>query len=215
MNIPSGVQAGDCMVVVISWDNSGTPTITPPSGWNPVFTSVGDATIRGSVYYRVAQAGDSSWSWTISPTNVDFGMACQTFSGVDQNNPIDATGTSSSNAGSGTITANAVTILTANAWHLIGSTDWINGSLTATNFSSVQNPSGNMDAAVLYNTTPVGTGSTGTVTVTVSSGATNQHLVAMPFALRPAAAAPASTGPAPGSLYMVGPGPSVGFVIGF
>jgi hypothetical protein len=92
------------------------------------------------------------------------------------------------NTNSGTIVANLVTVATANAWELIASIAWQSGAWSATGFTSADNGSAaNQQAVILYNTTPKSTGSTGTVTVTNAGTASGQHLIAIPFALRPVA----------------------------
>jgi hypothetical protein len=187
---PAGTQDGDLMVVSLSfgWSSGGPFTSSAPAGWTAVGENVGGSgasnTQRCSVYYRVAQPGDASWTFTQSGANW-FGGALQTFSGVDPATPIDATGTASTNSGSATISANAVTVATANAWELIGTCAFTGPSNSATGFTTLGNAGGESYAALLYNTTPLSTGSTGAVTVTNSLGASGQTLAAIPFAIRP------------------------------
>jgi hypothetical protein len=79
-------------------------------------------------------------------------------------------------------------VATDQAWHVIGFGSWLGGINSAPGFTVAQNavPATNEDSTLLYNTTPKSVGSTGTVTVTSSSGSAGQVLVGIPFALRPA-----------------------------
>jgi hypothetical protein len=79
-----------------------------------------------------------------------------------------------------------MTIATANAWVLVGSADWLGGSQTITNFTKSENAAANASACLNYDTTPFGTGSTGTFTLNDSAGTSGQVLIWIPFALRPA-----------------------------
>jgi hypothetical protein len=139
---------------------------------------------------QIGRAHVANLSFTIDSGTGDMGWVCAAYTGVDNTTPIDATGTTGTNTNSGTIVANLVTVATANAWELIASIAWQSGAWSATGFTSADNGSAaNQQAVILYNTTPKSTGSTGTVTVTNAGTASGQHLIAIPFALRPAAVA--------------------------
>lgn len=179
---PAGVVTGDLMVMVIG-ANMSSP-VALPTGW----TSVGTATLTGAcltVGYRLAQAGDTTWTVTPGGGAQQFGGVLQTFSGVDSTTPIDATGSAATTASASSLAAPAVTVVTANAWELIGFASTSTGNPTATGFTVLKDAQTNEAAALLYNTTPKSTGSTGTVTVSFGSGGT----ALLPFAIRPAAAA--------------------------
>lgn len=191
---PSGAVAGDVAVatVAFAWNIGGPWSSSAPSGWTAIAENVGDSAgttgQRISAYRRVIQAGDSSWTFSLSGGSSDYflGVALQCFSGVDNTTPIDATGTGSNNSGSATISAGAVTIATANAWECIAAAAFNGPSITATGFTATDNAGSEEYAALLYNTTPKATGSTGTVTVSSSAGAGGNELAVIPFALRPA-----------------------------
>lgn len=190
VTIPSGTQPGDLMIasVCVGWITSAG-TITTPSGWTAVEATVvaGFGTLS-AVFWRIAQAGDSTWSFPIvgGTGNGFIGVALQSFTGCDQTNPIDSTGTGSSNTGSNTITANAVTVAFANSWELIGLAQDNTGTASATGFTVLSNAGSAAQVALLYNATPKATGSTGTVTVTGGGGASGNELACTPFAIRPA-----------------------------
>jgi hypothetical protein len=183
---PTGFASTDILVVVLGWSSTGSPTLTVPTGWTQIFGISGDTTIGGACYRALGSVASVAFALSVSRDN---GMVCLAFTGVDNTTPVDATGTATVNTGAATNTAAAVTVVTANAWHLIACSDWNGGMFTATGFTQFENanPPLHESACCLYNTTPKGTGSTGTVSVADSASATSQHILTMPFALRPAA----------------------------
>lgn len=185
---PAAVAAGHVAVLVISWDATSTTTVATPTGWTVIAANIGNTSMKASAFYRVIQSGDTSWLVDINHAGNSLGGVFKAFSGVDNTTPIDATGTASTNTGNTSIVANAVTIATSGAWHMIGLGAW-NGSttFTATGFSDQNNGNtANQPADLQFNTSPQSTGSTGSVTVTASGSGAGQILSAIPFALRPA-----------------------------
>lgn len=187
---PAGTATGDVAIMAVGINFT---TVATPTGW----TLVGSIVLTNAttfVFSRVIQAGDTTWTLTPGGGAQQFGVAFQTFTGVDNTTPIDATGTANSSASGTTIATNAVTIATDQAWHLIG-VGTFNGGGSATGFTALTNGASpaNEGAALLYNQTPKSVGSTGTVTVTTTTGAKS----AVPFALRPAAGAAAGYVPPP------------------
>jgi hypothetical protein len=193
---PAAAAAGDVAIVVQSmgWGGQGPFSAVTPAGWTAIATDVGSSSAtsaqRTSAFYRVLQAGDSTWAFgrtTANSQSVDIGIVFLAFTGVDNTTPIDATGTTATNTGSATISAPAVTIATANAWHCIAMGCWNGGAASATGFTDLPNanPATHEQADLLYNQTPKSAGSTGAVTVTQGAASGNQ-LSAIPFALRPA-----------------------------
>lgn len=192
---PTGItpDGTHILILVIATGAGGNPDAysTAPTGW----------TLVGSLLNQLNSADHiSGWVyWSLgSNTNLGFtrtanvggtvGWEMVAFLGCDTTTPIDATGTAnSSTANNATLTTNLVTIATANAWHCIGFLDWLGGTFSATGFTNAENAAANESAALLYNTTPKSTGSTGTVVVTSSAGTSGQVLIGIPFALRPAA----------------------------
>lgn len=145
---------------------------------------------------------NTNLTFTKSGSVVDVGWVCLGFTGVDNTTPIDATGTTSSNTGtSGTVslTVNAVTVATSQAWEVFCYTPWNSGTITVTptaTFNNVVNAAANEQANCFYNPTALGTGSTGTVATSIPFGSATQGVAAMPFALRPAGGAAATSYPA-------------------
>jgi hypothetical protein len=172
-----------------SWESTGTSTLSTPAGWT-LIAVVDTGSVRSWTFWALGNVAATGFAWVAGGGGTDLGWVCLGFTGVDLTTPIDATGTTSTNTGANSITANAVTIATANAWHLIAGADNLDGVMSATGFTVKDNGSTlHMRASLLYNTTPKSTGSTGTVTVNNSAAASGQELAAVPFALRPAATA--------------------------
>jgi hypothetical protein len=180
---PTGFASTDILIVTLNWANTGSPTLTVPSGWTAIGTVVA-TNITVAAYSALGSVASTAFALSVSRDN---GNVCAAYTGVDTTTPVDATGTTSSNSGAASITANAVTIATDQALHLIAAGSWASGVYSATGFTVQNNGAApNQAASILYNLTPKSVGSTGTVTVnnTVSTG---QVLVVIPFALRPAA----------------------------
>ncbi len=191
VTLPSGTVAGDLAVAVITWNTSQTGRISSaPTGWSTVAQNVisQNGNYEGaSVYYRVIQSGDSSWNFTMNGS-VYMQVVLQSFSGINTSSPIDNTGTTSTSSASDTITANSVTVNNSGAWELIGIAQGQETNATATNFTGLSNYS--YGATLLYDTTPLNPGATGTVTVTGGGTAATNELAAIPFTIAPAATTP-------------------------
>jgi PKD repeat protein len=64
VTIPASVQAGDALVLAMSW-NSGTVTASDPAGWSRVRSQVGGQ-ISSALWTRAAQAGDAGDPVTVT-----------------------------------------------------------------------------------------------------------------------------------------------------
>ena len=190
--MPTGANGSSITLVIISSANDVGTAIgswTLPAGW----TQIAIDTITGTTRPQCLQAAwslgnNTNLTFTKSGSVKYLGWKVIDFTGVDLTTPIDATGTSNNNTGLGTITANAVTIITDQAWHLIAADDWnvAGGTISAPSFSSLQSVGPDASACLLYNSTPKAPGSTGTVVVTGTGGTdANNAMNAIPFALRP------------------------------
>jgi hypothetical protein len=187
VTFPTGTVATDVIISVWGvFEGSNTDTLSTPTGWT-LLGNVDAGNVRMWVFNSLGNNANLGFTFTGSST--DLGWVNTGYTGVDNTTPIDATGTASTNSGSASITANAVTIATSQAWELIAQVDVNDGAATATGFTTKDNGSTlHMRPAILYNTTPKSTGSTGTVTVNNAASPTAQQLAVLPFALRPAAA---------------------------
>lgn len=191
---PTGVAATEVMIIVIVTEGGTNTldTITPPVGHTRIGARVsqtngGAEIVQVDVFWALGNVALMGYLNSITGSNVQQGVVCAAFSGVDNTNPIDVAGTGNSSTGVSTLVTNAITIVTNQSWHMIGSGDWTGGSAqTATGFTVSENAHANAATCLLYNTTPKSTGSTGTVTVNAGSGST-QIIVGQPFALAPAA----------------------------
>jgi hypothetical protein len=189
---PTGTASTDILIICLGegWASGSAMTVTAPSGW----TSVGNLTagsnprnIRCACFWSLGSNTNLGFTVTNGSTNT-LGWVCVGFTGVDNTTPIDATGTTNSSTAASSLTTNAVTVVTDQAWHVIAAGDWLGKiPFTATSFTEKNNAGVNESAMILYNTTPKGTGSTGTVVINDSDGtATSQVIAGIPFALRPA-----------------------------
>jgi hypothetical protein len=202
---PTGFNTTDVLISVFGSDSlTGTAAnvVTAPSGWTAVSAGfskadAGNDFVSLYAFWALGSVANLGFTNSVTGANVSQGWVCVGFSGVDNTTPIDATsGVNDSNTGSSTLTTSAVTVATANAWHLIAFADWLGKAFTATGFTVAENAHSNASAALLYNTTPKSAGSTGTVSVS-SVTASGQINTGLAFALRPAGAGAAFLAPRP------------------
>lgn len=204
---PTGFASTDILIASFG-GGRGTASswlaVTAPAGW----TRVGAAQVQGTVtaqsvgldvFWALGSVASVTFTNAAFGGTYDLGWVCLAFTGVDNTTPIDATGTGNAATGAASITSNAVTVVTSQAWHAAGLASWIGGTWSATGFTLKQNAGVNEDASAAYNVTPKSVGSTGTVSFSTTGGATGQILCAQPFALRPSGAA-ATSDPPPQSL---------------
>lgn len=200
VTLPTGTVSGDIVVAVLGSGRASAAcgSWTAPAGWTAVGSLLDQANGASHISLQVWRAAGSIANLTFTKvgTVASLGWLLASFTGVDTTTPIDATGTANSSVTSvATLTTNAVTVATSQAWHCIAFGDWLGGTFSATGFTNQENAAVNESAALLYNTTAKSTGSTGTVVVTSSAATTAQALIGVPFALRPAAGG--SGGPFP------------------
>lgn len=187
--MPTGAVSTDIAIATITSDFS--TTITPPAGWTRVGSQVkmtAGNTVCVDVFVSLGNNTNMGFGVSGSGTGNSIGSVVSCFSGVDNTTPIDVAGSGNTVSGTNTLTMSAITIVTANAWELIAAGDFNGGVFSATSFTVSENTHTNAAAALLYNTTPKGTGSTGTVALDDSASTTNQIMCALAFALRPATA---------------------------
>lgn len=58
VNLPSGIQAEDLLLVFFVSD--GTPTITFPEGWTQLFQTADDSAVKFGAWYRIADGGEGA-----------------------------------------------------------------------------------------------------------------------------------------------------------
>jgi hypothetical protein len=114
VTVPSATQAGDGLVLVMSWNNPDSTITGPPAGW----TAVDDAStngMAGQVYRRTATAGDAGSTVTVGLSGyAKTTMTLAVYRGVADGDFLTAT---SATAGSGTArVAPAATVATAGSW---------------------------------------------------------------------------------------------------
>jgi len=115
--IPSGMQAGDLMILVAAI--SSNTALSDPAGWTaiPALTGNNTAAQRHQVYYRYWQSGDTAPSLSNGGTIVRaariFGF--RFVAAAADGGPFDVTSTLSDNAASATIASSSITTATAEA----------------------------------------------------------------------------------------------------
>lgn len=57
ITLPSGIQAGELLLVVFSVD--GNPTCTPSAGWSRLTPAANGSTVQGCILWKVAEGGDT------------------------------------------------------------------------------------------------------------------------------------------------------------
>lgn len=189
---PAGTASTDILVAFFGSGRGAAGVVgtwTAPAGWTAIAANV-QVTASNHIDLAGFWASGSvaGLGFSRSGTVDDMGWVCLGFTGVNGTTPVDATGTTNSATGSASIVANAVTVATDQAWHVVGLTSWAGGTWSATGFTLKQNADVNQDVTCAYNPTPKSVGSTGTATFTTTGGSSGQLLAAMPFALRPAPA---------------------------
>jgi len=118
INIPAGTAVNDLMIAHVVMRGTNTSLALPtPAGWTKLGTDLllgsGDGTNsqKGTVYYKVAVAGDiasGSVSWNFASASEVAG-GIQVYRNVDTSTPIDDNSEMASTANSSTIQAPAIT----------------------------------------------------------------------------------------------------------
>ncbi|PZM90183.1 MAG: hypothetical protein DIU79_14460, partial [Actinobacteria bacterium] len=57
ITLPSGIQAGDLLIVVFSVD--GNPTVTAPADWYKLGQASNGTAVTGAVFWKFAEGGDT------------------------------------------------------------------------------------------------------------------------------------------------------------
>src|ERR1035437_1729405 len=194
INKPTGVVAGDILIVAITKLNS-TNTITPPTGWTSIDgRSLAGSTPRyGAVFYKIAGSAEgTNYAFSLGSGTSNSSGAIVAFSGVNNTTPFDVTNGIIYVQGSQTeVDATSITTVTANAAVIMlgmaanSSPTWSGWTTTSpgvlTQIASIQST----------NTTTTGigwaikltAGSTGIGKATLSSGERNGGIL---IALKPA-----------------------------
>jgi hypothetical protein len=192
ITLPSGVQPTDIVVVgfgTVTSSPTGSNVITPPSGWTSIAThaSQSDGFNELRLYAFVALGSVANLGFANSQIGMKQGWLCSAFSGVDNTTPIDVANAGTSDTGATTLSAGALTIVTTNAWEMAFAADFLGQHFSAAGHTTADNGvSPDSTAALLYDTTPQSTGSTGGIVIGASGSGSGQILTALAFALRPA-----------------------------
>lgn len=106
--------AGDLMVLVVAFQDSAATTITTPTGWTVQKSAVQTGTLKTSVFTRVKQASDTTWTFTPSQS-VETAHIVLTTQGSDPASVVfGADGTRAASGGAFATTAPSVSTTAAN-----------------------------------------------------------------------------------------------------
>lgn len=106
--LPTGVQANDLLVSIVSVDPGlSTYTVTPPSGWTLIDNDDTGAP-RSYFYYKIAGASESNPTWTVS-SSVTYAASIIAVAGVNPSAPLDVHATSSESSTTATHTTPSIT----------------------------------------------------------------------------------------------------------
>ncbi len=196
--IPSGTQAGDVMVAMVT-TNSATGTISTPSGWTQDASSPALSTQGGvcSCFYKVATGSDTDPTFNFNATRSANGWI-GSYSGVDNVTPRDTSSFVANPSASASGVIPSITIATAGEMVVTG-TSWSSGAGLVGTFTP---PSGFTEEADQCTTIGSATenaegvsdklfssaGATGTMTVTMTTGGSGGAIAAIAIALNPASA---------------------------
>ncbi|MFA1545204.1 PKD domain-containing protein [Actinomadura chokoriensis] len=156
--IPPSVQAGDGMILMLTFNSSGASLTTPPAGWTQVDTqTVGSAT--SVLWKRVAQAGDAG-------QQVDIGLSAITkadirllaYNGTNTTDPIAAVAAVGDPSAVTAHTSPNATVGGAGSWAV---TYWADKSSSTTSWTA--------PAGVETRGTGIGSGSGRITSLTVDS----------------------------------------------
>lgn len=90
--LPAGWQQFDLLVMVAALANSGTPTITTPSGWT-LIDSQAASSPRAYFLYKIAGATESNPTWLVSVSGGSYAASIVAIGGVNTSTPLDTHGT--------------------------------------------------------------------------------------------------------------------------
>ena len=106
ISAPADVQAGDVLVAQIAQRASGS-TVTPPAGWTQVLNNSSGASLQSTIFVHVAGSSEPT-SYTFSSTSsAKSAGGIVAYSGVDTNNPVNAS--AGATGASASMTAPSVT----------------------------------------------------------------------------------------------------------
>jgi hypothetical protein len=178
---PTGVQAGDVMVAAV--DVKVNPTVTAPSGWTLVVSTVNGSNMTQRVYTKVATAGEpASYQWSFNESRAATG-GILAYSGVSTSAPVQVF--SAQIGSSASIVAPSVTTASSGALVL--------GVFGIANGAAISPPAGMTERGEIASSTKIKTevadyvpsaaGATGSKTAAAASSGPN---VGQLIVLRPA-----------------------------
>lgn len=195
---PAGTVSGDVMIATFA-KSASAAAISAPAGWVLIDGRTLGGSTYGAVFYKIAGGAEGANYQFTSAGDIAGGISA--FSGVDNATPFDvATGTISVQASSTTVSATAISTVTANAAVIMcgmtpnqnsfsGWTTTTPGALAE--LFDVQQGNNNGSTAGSAWAIKGATGGTGTGSATIAGGATVNGGILL--ALRPGVVTPSAT----------------------
>jgi hypothetical protein len=196
-NVPSGVQAGDILVWLITGSTPTNPA-TDPAGWTRAqfATTTG---VNAALWYRVSGGSEPATYTSPTLTSAQQAYAMVAYSGVDNVTPLDVAMPAAS-AGTTAMAFPAITPVTTGAWVLgIGSPQHASSttvptSETSTNLTIDANGKNTATTNVAHVQSVIGHAAwtSGAFTPAMTSPTATARTLGQTMALRPASAAAAT-----------------------
>lgn len=178
-NIPTGVANTHVILCGVGVSGGSGTSITPPGGWTSILRTNSTTVYGVELFYRVSPGGEpASYNFTLG-ASVNWGTFLINYIGVDNLNPINASG-GQANASSTSVTAPSITTTAANCM-LVG----FFGVVAAVTFTPPSGMTERQDnsSEEIADVLRAVAGSTGTKVATASGAGLN---IGQLVALRPA-----------------------------
>lgn len=175
VHVPSGVQAGDGMLLLLTMNNPSL-TITPPSGWQQVDTQT-NGVATSTVWQRVAAAGDAGSAVSVGISDyAKADLRLLAYQGTDQTAPVAAVAKAADPATTTTHTTPTVNVPAAGDW-LVSywsdksgtTTAWTAPDGVTTRGTSIGTGSGRVTSLAADSDGTVATGGRGGLTATTDA----------------------------------------------
>ena len=182
---PTGTIEGDVMIAALGWDANGS--ITAPSGWTLIRSTLFNTDNNVAAWYKVAGASEpANYTWS-QPANDDFSVGIATYYNVNKSNPINVENAQTNSASSNVVAPSVTTTVANTMLVFIGSIDHNNVGNTWTPPSGMNervDQTNKWTSIEIADVVQASAGSSGTKTgVTTDSQANVGHLIALNPAL--------------------------------
>lgn len=181
VQVPSSVQAGDRLVLFLTWNNQSAAT--GPSGWSQLQTRTGNK-IAGRVWTKVATSADTGSTVQVTTgSRAKSVMALSAYRGSTGNTPVTASAIGGSDASSASHTTPAVNVTDPNSWLVSAWSEksasvptWTLPSGVTSRQNAAATGSGKISMVLGDSAGPVATGASGALTATTSGSVARSML---------------------------------------